>query len=195
MLKPATLEHLACIKPLIHAGAAEGSWSSDLAHPGRAADALFSRIGYALLHGRLPQVDPRTNRVIETRIGGAVFVVESASAPVGFGLFKDFADDGFEFWLCAIDASMRGKGLGRQMLTELMATPYGSRAQLARCATGSSGGRCCAHILKSLGFGTCRTTSREEWLLHRRTPAAVVERIVTMDLSPHDAAFNRSAPH
>jgi hypothetical protein len=74
------------------------------------------------------------------------------------------------------------------MLTELMANPLGCNTQLARCALGTEGGRRCAHILKSLEFETRRTTTREEWLLHRRTPAPVVEQISTMDMTPFERA-------
>ena len=188
MLEIAGPQHLACIKPLIRAGAAEGSWDPELAAPGPKADVLFAKIGYALEHGALPQIDPRTQRRITTRIGGWVFLADAGVAPSGFGLYKDFADNGLELWLCGLDPSARGKGFGRRMLTELLATPSGRNVQLARCSLRTGGGQRCAHILKSLEFETARTTSREEWLLHRRTPPAVANLIATMDLSPFDPA-------
>ena len=191
MLEPAVPSHLDTIKPLIRAGAAEGSWDPALATPGPKSDQLFRKLSYALEHGDLPQLD-RTGRPITTRIGGWVFLADPDAQPTGFGLFKDFADGGFELWLCAIDPSVRGRGLGRQMLTELLGTPHGLRAQLARCARGTAGGQRCAHILKSLEFETRRTTSREEWLLHRRTPRAVVDLVSTMDLTAFEPGAGRS---
>jgi hypothetical protein len=43
------------------------------------------------------------------------------------------------------------------------------------------------------GFTTCRTTSDEEWLLHSRTPAAVVQTIMRMDMPPFKTATAHSA--
>lgn len=183
MLEVAVPSHLDFIKPLIASGAAEGSWDRALASPGRAADGLLRKIGYSLKHGSVPQLDPRTRKWIVTRIAGWIYRPDPRTPPAGFGLFKEFYGDGFELWLCAIDPSQRGMGLGRQMLTELMATPMGQRTQLARCALDTRGGRRCAQILKSLEFEVGRTTTREEWLLHRRTPAAVVQHIATMDMA------------
>jgi hypothetical protein len=179
-------DHIDFLRPLIASGAMDGSWDRALASTGSAADGFLTKIGYALKHGSLPQLDPRTGKWIVTRIAGWVYRPDEATAPVGFGLFKEFYGDGFEFWLCAIAPSRRGMGTGRKMLTELMTTPLGLRAQLARCALGTDGGRRCARILKSLEFETCRTTTREEWLLHRRAPASVVEQIATMDMAPFD---------
>jgi len=188
VLEIAGPQHLASIKAWIRAGAAEGSWDPELAAPGPKADVLFAKIGYALEHGALPQIDPRTQRRITTRIGGWVFLAEAGAAPSGFGLYKDFADNGLELWLCALDPSARGKGFGRRMLTELLATPSGRKVQLARCSLRTDGGQCCAHVIKSLEFETARTTSHEVWLLNQRTPPAVVRLIATMDLSPFEPA-------
>jgi GNAT superfamily N-acetyltransferase len=186
VLETARPQHLDRIMPLIRAGAAEGSWDPELALPGAKSDDLFRKIHYALEHGALPQIDPRTNRSIMTRIGGWLFLADTMAAPSGFALYKDFTADAFELWLCGIDPRARGRGLGRQMLCELLATPAGRHVQLARCSLSTEGGRRCAHVLKSLEFEPRRTTSREEWLLHRRTPPAVAHVIATMDMSPFD---------
>jgi len=195
MLEIARPQHLECIKPLIRAGAIEGSWDPELALPGPKSDDLFAKISYALEHGTLPQIDPRTNQRINTRIGGWIFVADTGPAPSGFGLYKDFTAGGLELWLCAIDSRARGRGLGRQMLSELLATPAGSHVQLARCSLSTEGGRRCAHVLKSLEFEPRRTTSREEWLLHRQTPPAVVHVIATMDMSPFDSDPDADVRH
>jgi len=186
VLEIARTQHLECIMPLIRAEAAEGSWDPELARPGPKSDHLFATIRYALEHGAVPQIDPRTNRRISTRIGGWIFLADAEATPSGFGLYKDFTADGFELWLCAIDARARGKGLGRRMIAELLDTPAGRRVHLARCSLSTEGGRRCAHVLKSLDFEPRRTTSREEWLLHRATPPAVAHVIDTMDMSPFD---------
>ena len=140
MLEIAGPQHLECIKPLIRAGAAEGSWDPDLALPGPKSDDLFAKIRYALEHGALPQIDPRTNRRIMTRMGGWIFLADTEPTPSGFGLYKDFTATGFELWLCGIDPRARGRGLGRQMLSELLATPTGRHVRLARCSLSTEGG-------------------------------------------------------
>ena len=194
MLDVAVPDDIDLLRPLIALGAREGSWDPALATPGPAVDALLSKIGYALKHGALPQFDPRTGKWLITRIAGWVYRPDPSTLPVGFGLFKEFQGDGFELWLCAVDSSRRGRGLGRAMLTELMATSAGRRAQLARCALLTDGGQRCARVLKSLDFVSCRKTSREEWLLHRRTPAALAQRIATMDMSAYEPAAGRAPP-
>lgn len=186
MLDAAGPDHLDLLKPLIASGAIDGSWDPALASPGPAADGLFAKIGYALKHGALRQFDPRTGQWIVTRIAGWVYRPDQGTSPIGFGLFKEFYGDCFELWLCAIDPSRRGAGWGRKMLTELMTTPLGRRACLARCALGTDGGRRCADILKSLDFVARRKTTREEWLVHRMAPADLVSTVVTMDMAPFD---------
>ena len=186
MLDVAVPRDLGLLKPLISSGAKEGNWDPALAFPGPAVDSLLSKIGYALEHGALPQFDPRSGKWIVTRIAGWIYRPDEHAPPIGFGLFKEWYGDGFEFWLCAIDPTKRGSGLGRKMLAELMATPAGRRAQLARCALGADGGRRCSRVLKSLDFVSCRKNTREEWLLRRSTPAGLFQRIATMDMTPYD---------
>lgn len=193
MVEVAGPGHLDLLRRLIASGAVEGSWDRALASPGRALDGLLEKIGNALKQGALLQFDRRTGKWIMTRIAGWIYRPDQWTSPIGFGLFKEFYGDGFELWLCAIDPSRRGMGLGRKMLTELMATPLGRRAQLARCALGTDGGRRCASILKSLEFEVRRTTTREEWLLHRRTPAALVHHVATMDMAPFDRAARQQS--
>lgn len=188
MLEVAGPNDLGLLKPLIALGAREGSWDPALASPGPAVDGLLSKIGYALEHGALPQFDPRSGTWIVTRIVGWVYRPDEHAPPIGFGLFKEWHGDGFEFWLCAIDPAKRGSGLGRKMLAELMVTPTGRRAQLARCALGTDGGRRCARVLRTLDFMSCRKTTREEWLLHKSTPAGLFQRLATMDMSAYEPA-------
>jgi GNAT superfamily N-acetyltransferase len=191
MVNVAVPNNLGLLRSLISSGAREGSWDPALATPGPAVDGLVSKIGYALQHGALPQFDPRSGKWIVTRINGWVFRSDERASPIGFGLFKEWYGDGFELWLCAIEPSRRGAGLGRKMLGELMATPAGRRAQLARCALGTDGGRRCARVLRSLDFVTCRRTTHEEWLLRKSTPPGLFQRLATMDMSAYEPAAPR----
>jgi len=186
MMTDATPEHLPLIGEVLAYGGRSGSWDRSLGDGGASLDALLAKLHYAFLHGVLPQIDPWTGARIETRIVGYVFQTDPGTSPIGFGLFKDFTVAGFELWLLGLAEGHRGRGHGRALLSELLATPNGHRVMLARCAWGSEGSRRCAHVLYSHGFAPCRATTNEEWLLHSRTPTGVVQMIKTMDMSPFE---------
>jgi len=186
MIKGATPEHLSLIGDVLAYGSRNGSWDTSLGDGGASLDALLANLRYAFVHGVLPQIDPRTGARIETRIAGYVFQIDPDTPPIGFGLFKDFTAAGFELWLVGIAEAYRGRGHARALLSELLATPLGSRVMLARCAWASEGSRRCSRVLYSHGFAPCRATTNEEWLLHSRTPADVVQMIRTMDMSPFE---------
>jgi GNAT superfamily N-acetyltransferase len=189
MIAGATPDHLALIGDVLAYGGRSGSWDPSLGNRGANLDALLAKLGYAFIHGVLPQIDPRTGAHIETRIAGYVFHVGPGTPPIGFGLFKDFTAAGYELWMLGIAEPYRGKGYGRAMLSEFFATPIGSRVMLARCAWASEGSRRCSHVLYSHGFAPCRATRNEEWLLHSRTPTAVLQMIRTMDMSPFEPRY------
>lgn len=183
MIEAARPDHLDLIARVVKSGAAAGSWDRELSTPGPALATLLAKLQRALVQGYLSQTDPRTGQLIETRIAGYVYRPDADGPPIGFGLFKDFTATGLELWLVGIDAPYRDRGHGRAMLEELLATPLGARAELARCALASEGSRRLAHLLNSNGFESCRTTPDEEWLLHRRTPADVVRLVMTMEMT------------
>lgn len=186
MIAVATPEHLGLIGDILAEGGRSGSWDASLEQGGANLDILLTKLKHAFTHGVLPQVDPRTGQRIETRIGGYVFNVGPDTPPIGFGLFKDFTATGYELWLVGIAGHHRGQGHGRALVAELLATPFGNRVELARCAWASEGSRRCSHVLCAHGFSRRRATSKEEWLLHSRAPASVVQMITTMDMSPYE---------
>ena len=186
MIAVATPEHLGLMGDILAEGGRSGSWDASLGQGGANLDALLTKLRHALIHGILPQVDPRTGQRIETHIGGYVFQIRPDTPPVGFGLFKDFTATGYELWLLGIAGHHRGQGHGRALVTELLGTPFGNRVELARCAWASEGSRRCSRVLCAHGFARRRATSKEEWLLHSRTPASVVQLITTMDMSPYE---------
>jgi len=186
MIAVATPEHLGLIGDILAEGGRSGSWDASLGQGGANLDILLTKLKHAFIHGVLPQVDPRTGQRIETHIGGYVFHARPDMPPIGFGLFKDFTATGYELWLVGIAGLHRGQGHGRALVTELLATPFGNRVELARCAWASEGSRRCSHVLCAHGFARRRATSKEEWLLHSRAPASVVQMITTMDMSPYE---------
>ncbi len=184
MLEVARPDHLDLVARIVRSGAASGSWDPGLAVPGPALDALLAKLRHAFVHGFLPQVDRRTGQPIETHIAGYVYHLGLADSPIGFGLFKDFTATGYELWLVGMDKPFQGRGYGRAMVEELLATPLGKRTELARCALASEGSRRCAHLLHAYGFASRRTLASEEWLLHHRTPPEIVHLVMTMDMVP-----------
>jgi hypothetical protein len=186
MLALARPVHLDLIRDIIGEGAREGSFSPALALQSDATAAFFEKLRWALRAGRLPQFDSRTQQLIVMRVTGYVFGERLDAPPTGFGIFRDFYQGGNELWLAGMQHDHRGIGLGRAMLAELLDTPSGRATQLARCTTHAPGARRCAHVLKTLGFQTCRIANDEEWLLHRRTPAPIVAMLTRSSLIPHN---------
>lgn len=194
MLAVATPEDLPLIAEVLADGGRSGAWDSSLARGGTELDALLGKLRHAFTHGVLPQVDPRTGARIETRIAGYVYRIESYTPPIGFGLFKDFTKGAFELWMVGITEAYRAQGHSRPMLAELLRTPHGRVAQLARCGWTSEGSRRCSHVLHSLGFAAGRETANEEWLLHCETPPTVAQMIRTMDMTPFEPRRVSNSP-
>jgi hypothetical protein len=186
MLEVATPEHLPLVAEILAYGGRSGAWDANLGRGGTQLEALIGKLRYAFIHGVLPQVDPRTGARIETCIAGYVYRVDPSTPLIGFGLFKDFTDAAFELWMVGITEAYRARGHSRPMLSELLQTPHGRHAQLARCGWTSDGSRRCSHVLHSLGFASCRATVNEEWLLHSATPPDVAQMIRTMDMTPFE---------
>ena len=191
MLTSANPSHMNLIRRIVEQGASEGSFSPSLIQQCQPTEAFFAKLQIALRSGRLPQFDPRTQRLIVTRITGYMYRQHADSPTIGFGIFRDFYEEGKELWLTGVLTQFQGHGLGRAMLAELLATPSGAVTQLARCVTHASGARRCAHVLKTLGFATCRIANDEEWLLHDRTPRRVVALITGSAMEPMHSASAR----
>jgi len=137
--------------------------------------------------GFVRQLDPRIGKEIDIHIAGFVYCPAPDAPPIGFGLFKDFSPGGLELWLLGIDEPWRGQRYGSALLAEILATPLGNRTELARCALASESAQRVSRILKARGFATRCTTPRDEWLLHSRTPAHVVQAIARMGVPPAPA--------
>lgn len=193
MITVALTEHLDLVGRILQSGAVAGSWDPALREPGPFLDSLLAKIHCSLVDGFVRQIDPRIGKEIEIRIAGYVYCTAPGTPPIGFGLFKDFSPSGFELWLSGIDESWRGKGFGKALFTEILATPLGNRTELARCALASKSARRASHILKMNGFATCRTTSSEELLLHSRTPTVVAQTFMRMGMPSFKTAPAHSA--
>jgi GNAT superfamily N-acetyltransferase len=189
MVKTASPEHLDLLRKILQSGAVAGSWDSALRAPGPTLGSLLGNIHRSLACGFVRQWDPRIGKEIDIHIAGFVYCPAPDAPPIGFGLFKDFSPSGLELWLLGIDEPWRGQGYGGALLAEILATPLGSRTELARCALASESARRVSRILKARGFATRCTTPRDEWLLHSRTPAHVVQAIMRMGEPPAAARY------
>lgn len=177
MLTPAHVGHLPFLKRLLRDGAAEGSFGRELARPGPATDAFYASLRQALQSGYFVQPDPLDNRPVRISVTGYVYSIAGSGAPIGFGFFKEFSRVGYEFWLAGLEAPFRGKGHGRAMFEELLATPVGQLCRVARCPLGEPGPARAAQILLEQGYRIYRTTDRSQWLVHTNTPAAIVQNL------------------
>jgi GNAT superfamily N-acetyltransferase len=106
----------------------------------------------------------------------------SISSPIGFVAIRGIGSLGYELWLTAIDRDIRGRGLGRRMLADFLATEDGKRTTVAQCRLDSPGAQACAHILSTLGFVTARVGQLSLWLARADLPSDALEWMRTVPL-------------
>lgn len=177
MLFLADLGHFDLIRTLIADGAAAGSFDRQLAGECLETSLFFANLRQALQSGYFVQVDPLRRSMKRDRVVGFVYAPTDSGPPVGFALLKSFFASSYEAWLIGVDATHRGRGFGRAMIRALLATPAGRMTHILRCNHASVGGRIAAKLFGECGFGTCRTTSDQWWLVHNQTPPALVHAI------------------
>src|SRR5579862_5156180 len=114
MLAPAHIGHLAMLRSLIRAAAAEGSFDSGLAADTPQSVEFFAKLKRALVHGYFVEEDPRSGKVESIAVPGYVFWPDdrnTGQAPAGFGLFRAL-ESGYELWLAGLEFGRRGGGHG-----------------------------------------------------------------------------------
>lgn len=189
LLLPAHVGHLSMLRALIRKSAAEGSFDRELAGNSPLAEDFFDKLKRALVAGYFVETDPRSGRIDTVAVPGYVFWPDgrnSSSAPAGFGLFRTIDDGGYELWLAGLEFSERGGGLGRELLTALLATPPGQKTWVIRIPRESRYVAKIGHLLDSLGFGAAGDTARLRWFVRRDAPAELASRILgaTQALTP-----------
>jgi ribosomal protein S18 acetylase RimI-like enzyme len=188
MLRPATVVDLPILRALIREGAVAGSLDRDLATESRETTLFYSNLRQALASGYFVEQDPRTGDLTTTAVLGFVYVAEgdiSMHRPIGFGIFKALAP-GYELWLTGVDVAWRGKGHGRAMLAELLATDPGRKAYVVRVRTGGADSPAADHLLQAFGYARLREMPRFTWYLRNDAPAALREQLRTPAV-PHPA--------
>jgi Acetyltransferase (GNAT) domain len=178
MLRLATEDDLPLVRKLITDGAKAGSFDPALAQPTNEADAFFFRLrGVISGHFWLrPAPVSRTDRAFTATPAGIWVFEERSASPgaIGFIAARNQPNFGYELWLVAIKQEHRGRGLGKQMAREFLATRVGRQIMVAQCDLRATGARQCADILCQAGFQSARRGSTSEWIVNPRLhPAAL----------------------
>ena len=179
MLAAAHAGHLPSLRTMIRAGAAEGSFDRELAADTPEVTLFFANLRQALVTGYFVEQDFHGNGVPRAAPGYVYWPGErrSEDQPVGFGLFKAFAEFGFELWLTGVDAAWRGNGHGRSMLAALLATPAGRLAWTVRVQRLGVSTPVMTRLLSEQGYDVARESKTQAWFLRHDAPPALVERM------------------
>jgi len=172
MFQRARDSDLPYISELIREGARAGGFDAVLA-----TDCAESRLFFK----RLAEVVTKnvwirgTGKGAAMRSPAALFLyrANTRSPNTGFVAIRGAGQAGFELWLAALDPTERGRGLGRKMLTEFLATPEGKVVTVAQCGLDAEGAQACAHILAKAGFVTAREGNGAVWLARADLPASM----------------------
>ena len=170
MLRPAHIGHLAMLRSLIRDAARDGAFDPDLAWDSPKSERFFTELRQALKTGYFVVSNENTGTLETVAVPGYVYWPDdnSAVAPVGFGLFRAVGD-GYELWLAGLEASLRGRGHGRSMLSALFATPTGKRTRQMRVRRAARHAAAIGRLLDEHGFTATRETRNETWFVRAVT--------------------------
>jgi ribosomal protein S18 acetylase RimI-like enzyme len=179
MIAPAHVGHLATLRALIREGAAEGSFDRALAFDSDETKLFFATLRQALVTGYFVVEDARG--ILSRRaVPGYVYWPDDRtefSQPVGFGLFRAFADTGYELWLTGVASTRRRIGHGRAMLAALLDTPAGRLAWVVRVQRTSESGAAMERLLADHGYVRVRDAGDTLWFVRADAPEELQARI------------------
>jgi hypothetical protein len=179
MLAAAHAGHLPSLRAMIRAGAAEGSFDRELAKDSPEVTLFFANLRQALVTGYFVEQDFQGNGVPRAAPGYVYWPGERKAddRPIGFGLFKAFAEFGYELWLTGVDSAWRGNGHGRALLASLLATPAGRLAWTVRVQRLGASSPVMTRLLAEQNYDIVRESKTQMWFLRNDAPAALVERM------------------
>lgn len=179
MLHAATPVQGPFIQRLLREGAMDRNFEAEIAGDSAEAGLFFANLDLALATGflRTPAADGTLSG--QAHVAGYVYTPGEGEPPVGFGLFRDLGPPGFELWLTGIAREARGRGHGRAMLRELIATPPGRLTTLVRCARESPHCEVATKLFGELGFLPRRTTPSMLWLVSATAAPDLADRIAS----------------
>jgi GNAT superfamily N-acetyltransferase len=179
MLAAAHAGHLPVLRSMIRDAAAEGSFDRELAQDSPDVRLFFTNLRQALATGYFVEQDS-SGHGYPVAAPGYVYWPDDRRAeerPVGFGVFKGFAEFGYELWLTGVDSNWRGAGHGRRMLAALLATPAGRLAWTVRVQSSGLSSAIMSHLLAEHGYSIARQGRTQAWFLRQDAPAPLVERM------------------
>lgn len=179
MLSAAHAGHLPTLRAMIRQGAMEGSFDRTLIQDTLEVRTFFANLRQALVTGYFVEQNS-LGHTFPVAAPGYVYWPNDRRAeqpPIGFGLFKAFADFGYELWLTGVDAAWRGNGHGRSMIASLLATPAGRLAWTVRVQRAGASHEAMTHILADHGYTVAREGRTQLWFLRHDAPHALVERM------------------
>jgi hypothetical protein len=179
MLIAAHAGHLPALRAMIRAGAMEGSFDHELAADTPEMRLFFANLRQALVTGYFVDQDLQGHGVPRAAPGYVYWPAQrrAEERPIGFGLFKAFADFGYELWLTGVDAAWRGAGHGRAMLSSLLATPAGRLAWTVRVQQLGTSAAVMKHLLEEHRYSVVRESRTQMWFLRDDAPAALADRM------------------
>jgi GNAT superfamily N-acetyltransferase len=179
MLSAAHAGHLPVLRTMIRTAAAEGSFDRELAHDSPEVQLFFANLRQALVTGYFVEQDSNGSGY-PVAAPGYVYWPDDRRAeerPVGFGVFKAFAEFGYELWLTGVDANWRRAGHGRRMLAALLATPAGQLAWTVRVQRSGASSSAMTRLLAEQGYSVAREGQTQAWFLRHDAPPALVGRM------------------
>lgn len=179
MLTAAHAGHLPTLRAMIRDGAMEGSFDRVLTQDTPDVRMFFANLRQALVTGYFVEQDSQ-GHTFPVAAPGYVYWPHDRRAeqpPIGFGLFKAFADFGYELWLTGVDSAWRGNGHGRTMIASLLATPAGRLAWTVRVQRAGASKEAMTHILSDHGYSVARESRSQLWFLRADAPSALAERM------------------
>ncbi len=175
MLRAATETDLPLVRELIVDGAKSGSFDADLARATREADFFFARMRRVVLEHVWLRASPNGGAPVTIPANLWIFEEKGVSpAPIGFFAVRGAGHFGYELWLAAVRAEYRGRGLGKQMVREMLSLPMGRQISVAQCDLHASGPRRMASILCQVGFQSARRGEVTEWLASDGLPPSAL---------------------
>jgi len=182
MLQAATPAHADFLHRLLREGAAEGAFEQEIGSDSALASLFFAALDGALATGYLRVPGPEGRLDGEVHVAGYVYAAREGAPPVGFGLFREVGGAGsdFELWLTGVAVEARGRGHGRAMMRELLATPPGRLTSLVRCTRKSAHGAVALKLFRDFGFATFRMTPSVLWLVSASASPDLLRRIAEL---------------
>jgi ribosomal protein S18 acetylase RimI-like enzyme len=168
MIRAATSSDFPLVRELILDGARSSGFDPALTQPTTETQNFFAGL-LKVIEDKV-WLRPMTNQPLMLGIPASLWMYENPDLglePLGFVALKSAGRFGQELWLAAIRPELRGRGVGKQMITELLAAPVGRTIAVVQCDKHALGGQRMAGIMSRAGFELVRDGKGSQWLASR----------------------------